>query len=281
MNGRLLRDVCAGLDPTIVSQVLPDSIWNQSLDTGRAFEWTVLASLAYGARQRSLEVKYPVLDYRGGPEFYSLWNVIPTHYTGKVGHAHERRDRATLARRFLQALVPKLLFLGEGVTYSVFREGCPYHMIMAEEYYEERPDILVVKGVPLQGYPRIVANDQLIEFAFSFFEGPLVSGHLRVINSSFLPIEDKTPDSAMSVPIWGIVECSINKSSQVATSQLQTYTTLFKGLVEPRILLVTGNQLSIEGWNSLNVDLCTADTSAITAQLQRVGMEAIDLLAIL
>ncbi len=264
-----LEEICKGLCPE-AGEISWGDIWQRPLESGDSFEWTLFFSLASEARRLGLEVSFPLLQCESGKDLFCSWNKIPMHYVSKVGHSFSRDTRHILATKFCLALVPKMIISDGEHKYSIFREGCPYHTIMSEEDYNERPDILILDGNPIEDYPKVTEDDQYVHFKYQVTPSLLLSGCLRVINSSLLPIEEKSPDEDCKIPIRGIVECSTNKSEEVAAEQLKRYEGLFGNEHKLEMVLVTGNQCSLAKWPCFFIDL-KAEKEHLRERIQEVG----------
>ena len=67
----------------------------------------------------------------------------------------------------------------------------------------------------------------------------------------------------------GIVECSVNKTQEVATEQLEKYDALFRTETEhPSLSIITGNDLSSLQYDTHTIDLTTADIEQLTIELE-------------
>ena len=279
ISANLLESICREIYPELFIEIDWGNVWRRPLDSGEGFEWAVFLSMASEARKMGLGISLPLLQYESGKDFFSVWNQIPKHYVGKVGHS-SRESRHSLASKFCFSLVPKLIISDSKHKYSVFREGCPYHAIMSEEDYDERPDILILDGSPAEDYPCVIGEDQYVRFKYDIGTSLTLSGSLRVINSSLLPIEYKHPEEDFRIPVRGIVECSTNKPENIAREQLKKYEELFGDSGQLNIVLVTGNRLSFEKWPSVFIDL-EANTETISSQMRRAGMTILQSLSLI
>lgn len=273
-DGRLLKLVAGRFVPDYSESIDWEDVWDRPLSEGTAFEWTVLAAIAAQAQASGWHYELPLLDIDGGGKLFPLWNEIPTHHGAQPGHSSATHHKQSLPDRFLQALVPKLLLDKQGVYYSVFREGCPYHKIMTGKHYDERPDILFLPGRPTPGFPRFARARAEVDFSFDMIHGPVVTGSLRVVNSPTIPCRRRYPSGGVSMQASEIVECSINKSIQMAVNQLSRYDKLF-ATADSRVAqtLVTGNDIrSLPApWKMAVVDLSSEDPGAIERDLRRAA----------
>lgn len=255
-SGRFLESVADLLVPGYTTRFDWGAMWARPWPNGAAFEWTTLAALAAQVIQQGWHCSFPILQIPTGEALFPLRNEIPYHHGAQAGHAGANRHTYSLALRFLQSLIPKLILEKDEVYYSVFREGCPYHEIMTGRIYDDRPDILFLAGRPTPGFPRLIQDEKEVDFSFDFTKGPTISGRLRVVNSRSLPCRVRSPKEGLAIPIAGIVECSINKLPAVASAQLQAYADLFasQGRIPP-LFLITGNDLSSLPWANASIDL--------------------------
>jgi hypothetical protein len=154
-------------------------------------------------------------------------------------------------------------------------------MIMLENAYDDRPDIVFAKGHCADGYPRKTLNGQLVEFIFHMHSNLDINGAFQVINTSTLPIDSKIPESTLTIPSAGIIECSINKTLEHATKQLSRYKNLFGSDNGIPLLLVTGNDLCIEEVESVRIRLSSNDVQIVREDLMHAGHTALHLFGLL
>lgn len=262
-DGRLLLSVATRFIPDYSERFEWGDIWRRPLISGTAFEWTTLAAFAAVTQRRGWQYSFPMLGLESGRSLFPLRNELPRQHGAQAGHGAVEQHSQPLARRFLQAFTPKVVFEKGDEYYSVFREGCAYHEVMSRGVYDERPDILVLPGRPVPGFPRLIQGDTYVEFAFDLTDGPTISGQLRVIDATKPYIRRCEPEAGMTLPITGIVECSVNKTAVVAENQLQTYARLFSYPTVPPMVLVTGNDLSSLQRPGVVVDLASNDVDII------------------
>lgn len=268
-DGKALSLVASHLLGGFLHRINWGDLWSRPISEGSAFEWTVLAALAAQARQVGWEVAFPTLELEGGASLFPLRNEIPQHHGAQPGHSGVGQSDLPLKDRFIQALVPKVV-LGKGeVYYSVFREGCPYHKIMAGKDYSDRPDILLLAGRPTPGFPRLGRGGSEVDFSFDFPGGATVSGTLRVVNSRTIPCTKREPIGGIQVPAAGLVECSVNKTAHIAEAQLARYERLFS--VPPYQtpqFLITGKKVIVSKWPCAVVDLSLVSREALEMELR-------------
>jgi hypothetical protein len=279
-EGHLLASVASTLVPGYLNSIDWADIWDRPLETGAAFEWTMLAALAAEANQLGWRFSFPVLDIYEGRALFVLRNEIPRHHGAQAGHAAQFQQSISLQMRFLQTFVPKLLLEKGDSCFSIFREGCPYHSLMISREYKERPDILFLPGKPTQGYPKL--NDSIIEFSFVLNGGAGISGSLRAVNSPSVHCIARTPSGGFQLPVTGIIECSVNKPAKTAERQLNSYSTLF-GYNDHHvpIFLVTGNDLSATHWPGTNIDLKQTTIEDLRQSFRDAASAALSHLSIL
>ena len=223
ITGEMLALVANRLIPNYLKDIEWGDTWQRPLESGIAFEWTTLSALAAQSIMRGWSYSFPVFNLSEGRFLFPLRNEIPFHHGAQAGHAISTQHGQTLTNRFLQSLIPKLLIWKEDSYYSFFREGCPYHKIMTNQDYIDRPDILILFGRPSLDYPRLVKYGTEIDFSFDFNNRENITGRIRIINSATLPLISRTPQEGMIIPIAGLIECSVNKAPRVAAKQLQRY----------------------------------------------------------
>ncbi len=276
--GSLLSTVAEELIPGFVSTTFDwGNMWKRPWPNGTAFEWASLAALASEASQRGWACSFPVLQYEFGNRLFPLRNEIPFHHGAQAGHGEVLRHKLSLPMRFLQSMVPKVLLQKSGRSCSIFREGCPYHEIMKGATYFERPDILFLSGACGGGYPRITKNGREVEFSFALTAGLVVSGTLRVVNSPTLPCRSRFPRHDVDIPVTGIVECSVNKTEEVAASQMATYSSIFSAQdITPSQFLLTGNPIRLFNWPNQSVDLLTRDPKILESELRYAARRILD-----
>jgi hypothetical protein len=268
IDGTRLYEIANRLFPDVVGKVIWEDCWERPLHTGTALEWATLFAVAAEAAINGWSVSFPLLAEERGLILFPLRNEIPTHHRAQPGHLGG--GAGDLANKFKQALIPKLVLQKDGSSYSVFREGCPYHKIAIGTDYDDRPDILFLKGRLKNDYPHIA--DDILAYAFEFDSGGM-SGKLKIINSGRIPLFEKLPNEPHDIPVAGIIECSVNKSTLVATKQLKRYEQLFRSNYGPPLFLLTGNALPPLAWPACSVDLTLEDTGLLEATL-RAGAAA-------
>ena len=266
-NCKLLGVVTQQLIPDVFDRVDWNGIWNRKLESGTAFEWATLAALVKVARDNDIEVSFPLIDQYHAGDFFVLRNEIPLSHGAQVGNTATSLSSKSLKERFLYSLVPKAIFKSRNISISLFREGCPYHKIMCGKNYFERTDIILVPGMPTEGYPKYNSSETEVLFSYDYPEQQ-ITGNLRIQNSDIIPCRSRSPRGGFQLCTRGIVECSVNKTAEVATEQLQRYDALFSTSAEKaKFSLITGNDLSFLEYDTHIVDLTLEDASNLMSAL--------------
>lgn len=262
-NCKPLGEVTQQLIPDIFDCIDWNGIWNRKLESGTAFEWATFAALVKVARDNNIEVSFPLLEEYNAGDFFVLRNEIPLTHGAQVGNTSTALSSKGLKERFLYSLVPKAIFKSDNCTLSVFREGCPYHKIMYGKNYLERTDIILVPGTPTKEYPKFNSSKSEVLFSYDY-PNQDISGNLRVLNSAIIPCRSRFPRGGFQMLPAGIIECSVNKTAEVATEQLQRYDALFSTSAEKtKFSLITGNDLSFLEYDTHTVTLTTEDVSQL------------------
>lgn len=266
-NCKPLGEVTQKFIPEYFDIIDWSNIWSRKLESGTAFEWAVLASLIYVAKKHNISVEIPLIDQFDAGEYFILRNEIPLSHGAQAGNSATALSSKELKYRFLYSLVPKAIFRNNDQTYSVFREGCPYHKIMCGKNYMDRTDIIIIPGAPTEDYPKF--NNAETEVTYSFVQSSeQFSGVLRVRNSPLIPCKMRLPRKNLQLLTTGIIECSVNKTAEVATNQLQKYDSLFtSNNHHPALSLITGNDLSSLPYDTHQINLETEDASILFQEL--------------
>ncbi len=239
-------------------------VWDQPIERGAALEWTTLAAIIAQAQSRGWRYRLPALDLPSGDVYFVNRNSLPRHYGARPGHAPSSANHEDLAQRYLHAFVPKAVLEKGERSISLFREGCAYHEVMRDTDYGERPDIMLVSGMPTSGFPRLQERSGFVEFSFDMANGARLSGSVRPINSPRPTLVDRQPLHGIDVPVTGLVECSVHKTPEVARAQIEAYSKIFAHNGEvPKAVLVTGNDLSDLPWPHAYVPLSSRDLGAV------------------
>ena len=274
-NSLVLRNVVQQIKPDLLSMVEWFDIWERPIDSGVGYEWTVFSALVKAAENNGWQVTYPLLDQPQLKELFVLRNEIPYQHGAQAGHSFMTKENFSLNERFLACLLPKAILTKNGVYVSVFKEGSPYHKIMYASDYLDRPDIILVAGMPTVGFPYLSENS-LIEFSYDLDKDKRIHGQLRVVDTNLRPIKSRYPAEGLIVPTIGIIECSVNKKLEVVKSQTKRYMDLFKNLHDdPKIIVSTGNELSDPNLNLLKTQL-DAPTSDLVESFLKVGQSSVE-----
>lgn len=272
-DGQTLRPVAEMLVPGFSDLFDGSDVWDQPLVTGSAFQWTMVAAFISQARQHGWDNSFPAASL-GVPSSFALRNELPLHHGAQAGHAAAQRS-LDLPARYLQAFVPKVIFHREGRYLSLFVEGCPYHVLMGPPPYKDRPDILLLPGRLTPGYPTLTNLDTQVAFSFDLAYGPTVSGSVRVANAPTISLLKRDPQEGFPIAAGGIIECSVNKTAQTATKQMQRYSTLFATQQgSPPLFLVTGNKVKTE-FPGATINLANEDPDLLAQAWQSAAEAAI------
>lgn len=249
-----------------------NGIWNRKLESGTAFEWTVFSALINTIKEHGGAVIIPLLDYYNAGDFFILRNEIPLTHGAQAGNSATALSSKELKYRFLYSLVPKAIISYKGKEYSIFREGCPYHKIMCGQDYLERTDIMIMPGRPTSGYPKFNSSENEVLFSYDY-TAQTVSGVLRIRNSPLIPCRMRNPQENINLNPMGIIECSVNKTAEVATEQLMRYNALFSNdAYHPAFSLITGNNLSDLPYDTHQIHLDDDNTDKLLSELKQASL---------
>ncbi len=231
LDGQELREVAATLNAPLVD-ALPTRIWQGAVETGQAWEWTCLASLCRAAEQDGWRLTLPASAL--GPDAFAMRNDIPLTVANRAGNSGD----PLLTQRFMAAFVPKVTIEKAGHYMSLFREGCPYHRLMAvDPSYSVRPDIVAVAGALTPNTPQLETYDSVLRFGF-IDNATSLEGRIRVINAG-RPECLEAPRGRLP-RLCGIVEASIRKSASRLEDQVAGYRATW-GASTP-VVAVVGNE---------------------------------------
>ncbi len=257
------------LIPEYFDRINWNGIWKRKIESGTAFEWAVLAALINVAKANSIKVSIPLLEKYTAGDYFVLRNELPISHGAQAGNTETVLSSKSLKDRFFYSLIPKAVFYINGNIYSIFREGCPYHKIMAGQNYLERTDIIIVPGEPSPSYPILNESGTELEFSYQYFS-TLISGSLRIINSPIIPCKKRNPRGGMLLKPTGIIECSVNKSVETASNQLKRYNEIFStDNYSPIFSLITGNDLSSMPFDTHTINLGDIPTEALVDSLKQ------------
>ena len=263
----LLQESTQGLFPEEFFSVEWRDIWDRPLEDGTAFQWSIVAALINSLSEYGWKYSIPLFNIPNGNKLMTLRNEIPLAHLAQAGHSATNENNISLEDRFLQSIVPKITFTKGERTFSLFIEGCPYHLIATGQRYEIRPDILLLPGtledVQIQG--------QIIHYKYRYSPDLLLEGALRVSSSRLLPVIERHPAQDIPLNVLGVIECSVNKSGRVAASQIEGYKAVFDFLDEQGTVLVTGNEIKTDCGPMTQVNLTTTDSSELKFSLMQAG----------
>ena len=263
----MLGKVTKLLIPEYYDSITWGNIWERKLESGTAFEWAVTAAIINVAKNRGFHVTLHLLETYNAPDYFVLRNEIPTSHGAQAGNSDTLLRARPLRERFLYCFVPKAILEKDGKIYSVFREGCPYHKVMSGLVYLDRTDIIIVPGAPIEGYPRMTENEKDIMFSYGY-SGIKINGIVSAINSPYIPVKRREPRGGLKILPQGIVECSVNKTKEVATEQIERYDALFRVETEhPRFSIVVGNDLSSMPYDTHMINLDESDPEQLASSL--------------
>ncbi len=259
-------------DQILLDSSIADSHWGKdTLKTGKALEALTLLALCHAFALEGHHVNIPKV-YKEKPHFFYLRNSIPLHHGARPGHAGSSDDCISISDRFLAAMTPKVtVTCKSGLELSIFREGNPFHEIMAyfmdNAFYPERPDLIVSEGECRSS----VSHDEMY---FGYTNGTLsIKGSLSIRNSIEIPLKDfQIKGNGEEIPTSAIIECSVSKSTQHAFKQMERYHDIFKvcpGRSKPYSMFVNGaskgNPNNYD--TTLNLNLRHADSISLKKDL--------------
>lgn len=277
MDGLTLGAACQKIGEPFFSEIEWGDIWKRNLSTGSAFEWLCLFGIAHSLTNAGWRVYSPTLDL-GGNKLFCLRNEIPTSFGSQAGNSGMLQAKCSKADRFFFCLVPKFTAVKEGRSISLFREGCPYHKIMCKDKYHDRPDIVILDGSLNEGFPKLNSMESEVSYSYNFNDTTL-EGILRIVNSDLVPIKKREPRSATVQPLE-IIECSVNKSKEIAVLQLEKYIDLFYlDQTNPSVHLITGNELSDLCFSRSVVNIESVDVDKILEEVLQAGNKIVAQLA--
>ena len=258
-NNKYLETVTKDLIPDVFGSIKWENIWTRKLEDGVGFQFMVLCSILSVAKQQGLSVEIPLLQSEAN-DYFLLRNELPLSHRAQAGNSATALHRKPLKDRFFFSLIPKFIIKKDGRYYSFFVEGCPYHKIATGKEYSLRPDIIVFEGKPASDFPRFNENETEVSFSY-VAQSHSVEGILRVISSPFIPCAYRFPSRDIDFPPTSIVECSVNKSKDIAEQQLNSYIQLFSNdHNQPVLHLVTGNKLMVDRYNAMSIDINNTTT---------------------
>lgn len=261
MNGDNLLKIASQLAPKMIGNFGWSDIWQRPIENGVSYEWTMIAALIHEAEDNGYASIYPLAKFAELKQLFPLRNEVPFQHAAQAGHSLDVGD-FSLARVFQASLLPKVTLQKEAEIISIFTEGYPYHKLMTGKTYTERPDIVIVKGKVIDDMPALVSDEALIDFGYDPILLPPVSGQLRTIKSSIIPMTKRNPAEGFELPVLTIIETSINKSYKHALNQINRYREIFSSPETiPNLFLVAGNRLQGADLDCYFTDLTSVDVT--------------------
>jgi hypothetical protein len=263
----LLGKVTQTLIPEYYSDIDWNNIWKRNLENGTGFEWATLAAIINYSKDNGFSVDIPLLSQFSAGDYFLLRNEMPLTHGAQVGNSSTLLHNKPLSERFFYSLVPKVVLSKNNISYSIFREGCPIHKIMCGENYIDRTDIIVFPGKMVEGYPKLNSSGNEVLFEYEYNK-EILSGTIRIMSSPYIPCKKRAPRGGMKMLPTGIIECSINKSQEVADTQLKKYSNIFNVDQNiPPFCLITGNDLSMLPYPNSCVNLKTETEISLKNEL--------------
>lgn len=198
------------------------------------------------------------------PASFRMRSDIPLTFGALAGNSAAPPPAA-----WLEAFRPKCVLREGGRAVSLFREGCGYHRAATRQQYRDRPDILLLEGAPLPGFPRLEDDEQVAAFAFSA-AGEAISGSVMVENAP-MPRMEEPYSGPSELPFVGVVECSVRKEKARFEKQFADYRDVFAGGRPVPGLAVCG-----EPTPALSVPLAVIPLAEPEAALLAMGEQACD-----
>jgi hypothetical protein len=238
-----MESVTKKLVPDVFDSINWGNIWKRKPEDGTGFQFMVLCSILSVAYRYELNVEIPLLQTYTAGDYFLMRNELPLAHNAQAGNSATALHKKPLQERFIYSLIPKFIIEKDGNFFSFFIEGCPYHKIATGKKYDLRPDIIVFKGKPQAGFPSLNEEQTEIEFYFDT-QLKIIGGGLRIINSPIIPCSFRTPSENIKLAPISVIECSVNKSKEIAEPQLEHYKQVFSDEENQPILhIVTGNEL--------------------------------------
>lgn len=261
MNGENLLKVASQLAPGMTGNFEWADIWQRPIENGASYEWTMIAALIHEAEDNGYVSTFPLSKFAELKQLFPLRNEVPFQHAAQAGHSLGV-SAFSLAETFRASLLPKVTLQGGSKTFSIFTEGYPYHKLMSSKVYTERPDIVIVEGRVVDGMPALTGDDAFIDFEYDPVLLPPVSGQLRTIKSSMIPMTKRNPTEGCELPVLTIIETSINKSYKHALNQISRYREIFSTReYAPNLFLVAGNSIQGADLDSYFTDLNSSDVT--------------------
>ncbi|EKO3801098.1 hypothetical protein NTE28_003596 [Vibrio harveyi] len=212
-------------DILLLQNSVSNSYWEADLSTGKLLELTTLLFVCQSFKKFGATITIPAI-YREKPELFYLRNEIPLHHSAQAGHSASLYSEIELTDKFLAAFTPKVIIqFGKSCLY-VMREGNPIHelekALKHDIQYKERPDIGIYSGKV-----SVSINGKVLTVT-SINDGAEAHFLLEAKNSSIIPLVDYHEEGHHYTTTNAIIECSVNKSTRHADSQIKTYLDIFE-----------------------------------------------------
>nr|WP_181716964.1 hypothetical protein [Psychrobacter sp.] len=236
-----------------VQSVLSDSSWNAPLSTGKLLE---LASLLFVCKSfKSLGATLEIPDlYSNKPHLFYLRNEIPLQHSAQAGHSATLNFEVELVDRYIAAFTPKVIIKINNKFLYIMREGNPIHELEKamkyETEYKDRPDIGIYSGEVYVSTDKktinVISKNEITEAHFS----------LEARNTTVIPLISYHEKGEYHTTTNGIIECSTNKNTYQADSQLKKYIGIFDNHSNTTVtaLFVNGGE-NKSNYLTLNVDM--------------------------
>ncbi|HCM0880726.1 TPA: hypothetical protein N2826_005032 [Vibrio parahaemolyticus] len=261
-------------DILMVQHSVSNSSWQAPLYTGKLLELTSLLFVCKAFKKLGATISIPDFYYFK-PELFYLRNEMPLHHSAQAGHSANLYSDIDLTDRFVAAFTPKVTIHIGDICFYMMREGNPIHeleqALKHDIEYKDRPDIGIYSGeisVTTNGkIVNVVSKSEKTEAHFA----------LEVKNTSIIPLVDYFEEGEHSTTTHGIIECSVNKSSRLANSQIDKYIEVFKNLVDIKVstLFINGGK-DISKYPTINVDMDDLIDSFSSLEIERKLSEFID-----
>ncbi len=226
----LLKNNLAELFPAFRNLILLDdniakSTWNAPFHTGKALELVSFFFLIEEFKKNGAIINIPDI-YQEKPYLFYLRNTLPRHHSAQAGHSISLNDDIPLNERFVSSCTPKAEISFKENSYYIMREGNPIHefenAIKKDYYYKDRPDISIYSGNVFVKEEKHSIN------VLSKNNDASVTYKLAIKNTDNLPIQDYSETGCFNISTRGIIECSENKTSVAANTQIKKYGDIFR-----------------------------------------------------
>lgn len=219
-----IRSACRELAPVLREQIDYDgpesaSTWIGNGSNGKALEVLALAWIVGVAEELGLEVAVGE-DLSALPRWFYLRNVLPRSNPARAGHS-DTSQISQIEESFLAALAPKVTIRHDGRVWSIFREGLPAQEVLDfmndVALWRDRPDLLIVEG-----QFEAETDGQLITSRSRYAQWPW-RFTLRALDGPQPQVVDCDLPLPQDLSSTGLVEVSLNKSTDHVDAQLESY----------------------------------------------------------